>query len=47
MKKSGFTEEQVTYALRQAEGSTTVEEVCRSLGISLATYYIWKKNTGI
>ena len=47
MKKSGFTEEQVTYALRQAEGSTTVEDVCRSLGMSLAAYCIWKKNTGV
>ena len=32
MKKSRFTEEQVTYALRQAEGGTAVEDVCRSLG---------------
>ena len=46
MKKSRFTEEQVTYALRQAEGGTAVEDVCRSIGISQATFYIWKKKYG-
>jgi putative transposase len=34
MKKSRFTEEQVTYALHQAEGGTAAEDVCRNLGIS-------------
>lgn len=46
MKKSRFTEEQVSYALRQAEGGTAVEDICRSLGISQATFYIWKKKYG-
>ena len=46
MKKSRFTEEQVTYALRQAKSGTAVEDVCRSLGISQATFYIWKKKYG-
>lgn len=31
MKKSRFTEEQVTYALRQAEAGTPVGDVCRQL----------------
>jgi len=46
MKRSKFTEEQVTYVLRQAESETAVEDVCRSIGISQATFYIWKKKYG-
>lgn len=43
MKKSRFTEEQITYALRQAESGTPVSDVCRQLGVSEATFYVWKK----
>ena len=43
MKKSRFTEEQVAYALRQSESGTAVADVCRQLGISKATFYVWKK----
>jgi putative transposase len=46
MKRSRFTEVQVAYALRQAEAGTPVMDVCRSLGISEATFYIWKKKYG-
>jgi putative transposase len=43
MKKSKFTEEQITYALRQVESGTPPADVCRPLGVSAATFYIWKK----
>ena len=43
MKRSRFTEEQITYALRQHEAGTAVEDVCRQLGVSQATFYNWKK----
>ncbi len=43
MKKSRITEEQLTYALRLAEGGTPVVDVCRQTGISAATFYTWKK----
>jgi putative transposase len=43
MKKSKFREEQVAYALRQAESGTAVADVCRQLGVSEATFYVWKK----
>ena len=43
MKKSRFTEEQIAYALRLAEGGTPVADVCRQVGMSDATFYTWKK----
>jgi putative transposase len=43
MKKSKFTEEQIAFALRQAEAGTWVIEVCRKIGISEQTYFLWKK----
>jgi putative transposase len=43
MKKKRYTEEQITFALKQAEYGTPVEEVCRKLGISEQTFYRWKK----
>lgn len=46
MKRSKYTEEQVTYALRQAESGTPVADVCRQLGISEATFDVWKKKFG-
>ncbi|NJL17981.1 MAG: transposase [Nitrospira sp.] len=47
MKKSTFSEEQIAYALRQAESGTPVGDVCRTLGISEATFYVWKKRFGL
>jgi putative transposase len=46
MKRSRFPEVQVAYALRQAEAGTPLMDVCRGLGISEATFYIWKKKYG-
>jgi putative transposase len=46
MKTSKFTEAQIIYALRKAEGGTKVAEVCRKMGISEATFYNWKKKYG-
>lgn len=43
MKRKRFWEEQIAFALRQAEGGTTVEEICRKMGISEPTFYRWKK----
>ena len=44
--KKRFTEEQVAFALHQAETGTSVAEVCRKMGISEATFYNWKKKYG-
>lgn len=46
MKKSKYTEEQIAFVLRQAEAGTPVEDVCRGMGVSVATFYIWKKKYG-
>jgi putative transposase len=46
VKRSKFTDEQITFALRQAETGTRVAEVCRKMGISEATFYNWKKKYG-
>ena len=43
MKRSRFSEEQIAYAIRQAEGGTPVGDLCRQLGVSDATFYAWKK----
>ncbi len=47
MKRSQFTEQQITFVLKQAELGTPVDEVCRKLGISDATFYNWKKKYGV
>jgi putative transposase len=43
MKTSKFSEEQITYALRQVEAGTPPANICRQLGVSEATFYVWKK----
>jgi putative transposase len=46
MKKSKFSDQQIAFALNQAEAGTSVEEVCRKMGISQATFFRWKKVYG-
>ena len=43
MKKTRYTEEQIAFALKQAETGPRDGEVCRKMGISEATFYNWKK----
>ena len=46
MKKSRFSDQQIAFILREAEGGSGVEAVCRKAGISQATYYNWRKKYG-
>ena len=46
MRKSRFRAKQITMALRQAEAGTSVDEICRKLGVSQATFFRWKKRFG-
>ena len=46
MKRSKFSDAQISFILRQAEEGTAVGEVCRKAGISDATFYNWRKKYG-
>lgn len=46
MKRSKFTESQIVFALHQSETGVSVNDVCRKMGISEATFYNWKKKYG-
>lgn len=46
MKNRKYTEEQIAFALKQAEMGKRVNEIRREMGISEATLHIWKKKYG-
>ena len=46
MKKSKFCEAQIVFAIKQSETGIAVNEVCRKMGVSEATFYNWKKKYG-
>lgn len=43
MKKSSFTDEQISFALKQAETGTPIADITRKMGVSEQTFYRWKK----
>lgn len=43
MKRKRYTDEQIAYALRQAEAGTGVGEICRKMGVSQQTFYSWRR----
>ncbi len=46
MKKSRFTETQIIGILKEGDAGVQVKEICRTHGISDATYYNWKSKYG-
>jgi transposase-like protein len=50
MKRKFHTPEQIVKKLREADAvvasGSTIEQVCKQLGISDATYYNWRKQYG-
>lgn len=43
MRKSRYSEDQITNAIKASESGVKVKEICEELGISEATFYSWKK----
>jgi len=43
MKPKRYSEEQIVYALRQAESGEKVVDLCRKLGVSEQTFYAWRR----
>ena len=43
MKKSKFTDQQISLALLEAEQGTAIQELVRRLGVTEQTFYRWKK----
>ena len=46
MKRSRFTETQIISILKEADAGLAVKQVCRTHGISDATFYNWKSKYG-
>lgn len=46
MKRSKYSESQIVFAIKQVETGIRIQEVCRKMGISEATFYNWKKKYG-
>jgi len=46
MRKSKFTDSQIMDALKRVEAGLSVPDVCRELGISVATFYKWRAKFG-
>jgi len=42
-KKKQYTEQQIAFALKQAEHGTPPQEIIRKMGICQQTFYTWKK----
>ena len=46
MRKSKFTEAQIINALKENEAGRKVGDLARELGVSVATFYAWRRKYG-
>ena len=46
MKKSRYTNSQIMDALKHVEAGLAVPDLCRELGVSVATFYKWRSKYG-
>ena len=46
MPRKGHSEEQIVFALKQAENGAKIPDIYRKLGVSEQTFYRWKANYG-
>lgn len=46
MKSKRFTEEQIIGVLKQAQAGVKIVDLCRTYGISDATFYNWRSKFG-
>ena len=46
MRKSKFNEHQIIGTLKRAEQGVAVKDICRELGVSVATFYQWRSKYG-
>jgi len=46
VKRKRYTEQQIVFALRQAESGTPVVEITRKMGVTESTFYRWKRKFG-
>jgi putative transposase len=43
MRKSKFSDQEIEVALNKIEKGTSIEDICKKMGVTIATVYNWKR----